>query len=219
MSGMTICLTSLQRNITLPGASPLYPDAHCTKTGEVCRLTTGGGEINAASSITALIYSNLLNLTSTYFLVTGIVGINSHVTTTGSVTLPRYAVQFDLQYEFDSKLVPTNDSPGYILQNSFFPDETARIDYPGPGGIYGTEAFGLNDNLKERFVYLASIPKLNDTEAAQAYRPTYGYASANTPPSVVECATGTGNVDFSGSVLGNAFSVYTKLLTRLWHVI
>src|SRR5947209_14777900 len=49
----------LAENITLPGASPLYPDAHCTETGEVCQLTTGEGEINAASSITALIYSDL----------------------------------------------------------------------------------------------------------------------------------------------------------------
>jgi purine nucleoside permease len=104
---------------------------------------------------------------------------------------------------------------GYPSQNSFFPDEAAGIDYPGPRGIHGTEAFELNDNLKNLFVYLASIPKLNDTEAAKAYRSTCGYASANNPPSVVECATGTSNVDFSGSVPGDAFSVYTKLLTRL----
>ena len=140
MSGMTICLTSLQRNITLPGASPLCPDTHCTRTGEVCQSTTGEGEINAASSITALIYSDLFNLTSTYFLVAGIAWLNPHVATTGSLTLPRYAVQFDLQYEFDSKQVPTNDS------SSYFPPKfvlSAGIDYPGPGGLYGTEAFEL----------------------------------------------------------------------------
>ena len=60
-----------------------------------------------------------------------------------AVTLPRYAVQFDLQYEFDSKQVPTNDSSGYFPPNSLFPDEAAGIDYPGPGGKYGTEAFEL----------------------------------------------------------------------------
>ena len=69
----------LAKNIMLSGASPLYPDAHCTKTGEVYQLTTGEGEINAASSITALIYSDLFNLTRTYFLVVGIAGINPHV--------------------------------------------------------------------------------------------------------------------------------------------
>jgi hypothetical protein len=30
-----------------------------------------------------------------------------------------------------------------ISPHSFFPDEAAGIDYPGPGGIYGTEAFEL----------------------------------------------------------------------------
>jgi purine nucleoside permease len=60
--------------------------------------------------------------------------------------------------------------------------------------VYGTEAFELNDNLRERFVALASIPKLNDTVAAAAYRAKYPYAPANKPPSVVKCSSGTSNV-------------------------
>lgn len=31
----------LAANITVPGFSPLYPDAHCTANGDVCQLTTG----------------------------------------------------------------------------------------------------------------------------------------------------------------------------------
>jgi len=31
----------LARNITVPGFSPLYPDAHCTEDGDICQLTTG----------------------------------------------------------------------------------------------------------------------------------------------------------------------------------
>ena len=31
----------LARNITVPGFSPLFPDAHCTQNGDVCQLTTG----------------------------------------------------------------------------------------------------------------------------------------------------------------------------------
>ena len=204
----------LEKNVTLPGASPLYPDAHCIESGEVCQLTTGEGEINAASSITALIYSGLFNLTSTYFLVAGIAGINPHVGTTGAVTFSRYAVQLDLQYEFDARQIPSNDSSGYFPQDSVFPDEAAGIDYPDVYGIYGTEVFELNNDLKKRFVYLASLPTLNDTDAAQAYRATYGYAPANEPPSVVQCDSGTSNVYWSGSILGDAFSAYTKLLTN-----
>lgn len=33
----------LEQNITLPGASPLFPDAHCIASGEVCQLTLGEG--------------------------------------------------------------------------------------------------------------------------------------------------------------------------------
>jgi purine nucleoside permease len=28
-------------NITVPGFSPLFPDAHCTANGDVCQLVTG----------------------------------------------------------------------------------------------------------------------------------------------------------------------------------
>ena len=31
----------LANNVTVPGFSPLYPDAHCTADGEICQLTTG----------------------------------------------------------------------------------------------------------------------------------------------------------------------------------
>ena len=31
----------LAHNITVPGLSPLYPDVHCTASGEVCQLVTG----------------------------------------------------------------------------------------------------------------------------------------------------------------------------------
>ena len=31
----------LARNITVPGFSPLFPDAHCTTDGDICQLTTG----------------------------------------------------------------------------------------------------------------------------------------------------------------------------------
>lgn len=31
----------LARNITIPGSSPLYPDARCTADGDVCQLTIG----------------------------------------------------------------------------------------------------------------------------------------------------------------------------------
>ena len=33
----------LSNNITVPGFSTLYPDAHCTANGDICQLVTGEG--------------------------------------------------------------------------------------------------------------------------------------------------------------------------------
>jgi purine nucleoside permease len=202
------------KNITIPGASPLFRDAHCTKAGDVCQLTTGEGEINAASSMSALLFSPAFNLKKTYFLVAGIAGINPHWATTGSVTFAHYAVQLDLQEEFSFNQVPSNDSSGYYPQDGYYPDSPLASDYPTEYGIYGTEVFELNIALVDKFAALASAPKLNDTKAAAAYRATYPYAPANQPPSVVICSTGTSNVYWSGSTLGEAFYNYTLLMTN-----
>lgn len=203
-----------EQNITISGFSPLFPDAHCTEAGDVCQLTTGEGEINAASTVSALLYSSQFNLTQTYFLVAGIAGINPHLATTGSVTFAHYAVQFDLQYEFSYNQVPANDSSGYFPQDAYYPDSPLTSDYPSLYGVYGTEVFELNFNVVDRFAHIASLQTLNDTDSAAAYREKYPYAPANQTPSVVICSTGTSNVYWSGSVLGDAFYNYTLLMTN-----
>ena len=71
-------------------------------------------EINAASSITALTFSNLFDFTKTYFFIAGIAGINPKVATLGSVTFARYAVQVALQYEFDAREIPENFTTGWV---------------------------------------------------------------------------------------------------------
>jgi purine nucleoside permease len=163
--------------------------------------------------MTALTLSPNFNLTSTYFLVAGIAGFNPHVATTGAVAFSRFAIQTDLQYEFSYQQVPQNWTSGYVPQNSYLPDAPADpSNYPGE--VYGTEVFELNDNLKKRFVYIAGLQTLNDSAEAQAYRETFGYAPANLPPTVVECDSVTSNVYWSGSVLGDAFSAYTSLVTN-----
>lgn len=61
---------------------------------------------------------------------------------------------------------------------------------------------------------IASQVQLNDTDAAATYRSKYPYAPANQPPSVVACSSGTSNNYWSGSVLGDAFTNYTLLMTN-----
>jgi purine nucleoside permease len=169
-------------------------------------------EINAAVTTTALVLSPHFDLTSTYFLIAGIGGINPKVTTVCSVTFARYAIQVALQYEFDPREIPANFSTGYVPQGSTEPDQY-------PGDIYGTEVFEVNDALRKLAVNFARTATLNDSAEAIAYRalytsPTGIYEAGTRPPSVVECDVATSDVYWSGKLLGESFSNYTKLVTN-----
>lgn len=102
----------LALNITVPGFSPLFQDAHCTADGDVCQLTTGESEINAATTVASLVRCPRFDLTETYFMIAGIAGVNPEVATIASVTFARYAVQVALQYEFDQLDLPSNYTTG-----------------------------------------------------------------------------------------------------------
>lgn len=56
----------LNTNYTLPGLSPLYPAIHCNKAGEICQMTTGEAEINAAVSVTSMLLSPVFDFSKTY---------------------------------------------------------------------------------------------------------------------------------------------------------
>jgi purine nucleoside permease len=95
----------LAQNISVIGFSPLYPEAHCTKDGSVCQVVTGESEINAATSIASLVKSPKFDLTTTYFFIAGIAGVNPKVATLGSVAFAKYAIQPTLEYEIDAREV------------------------------------------------------------------------------------------------------------------
>ncbi|PSS15265.1 hypothetical protein M430DRAFT_124100 [Amorphotheca resinae ATCC 22711] len=203
----------LARNITVPGFSPLFPQAHCLADGSVCQLTTGESEINAATTISALMHSKLFDLTKTYFLIAGIAGINPKQGTLADVALSKYAVQVALQYEFDAREIPENFTTGYVPQGAYAPDQY-------PGSIYGTEVFEVNEALRDLAVGFAKTAKLNDSSAAQAYRAHYAdagetrYAAAVRAPGIITCDTATSDVYFSGELLGEAFENTTTLFTN-----
>jgi len=201
----------LAQNITVSGFSPIFPDAHCTKDGSICQVVTGEAEINAASSITALVHSPAFDLTSTYFLIAGIAGVNPKVASIGSVTFARYAVQVALQFEFDAREKPADFPTGYVPQGSVAPGQY-------PQTIYGTEVFELNTALRTLAVQFARKASLNDTEATQQARMAFAnssiYEAATKPPSVIECDTATSDNFWTGVLLGEAFENTTTLFTN-----
>ncbi|GAB7323613.1 hypothetical protein MBLNU13_g07103t2 [Cladosporium sp. NU13] len=197
----------LALNITVPGFSPLFPDAHCTADGDICQLVTG----ESAATVSALVHSGRFDLTSTYFFVAGIGGVNPEVATICSVTFARYAIQVALQYEIDTRELPANFSTGYVPQGSTSPSEY-------PQSIYGTEVFEVNQNLQKLAASFARNASLNDSAAAVTYRAKYAasdlYTAGTKAPSVIECDVATSDVYFSGKILGETFSNYTKLITN-----
>lgn len=179
--------------------------------GDVCQLTIGESEINAATSIASLVRSDRFDLKSTYWFVAGIAGVNPEVATICSATFARFAVQVALQYEFDIRELPANFSTGYIPLGSQVPSQY-------PTSIYGTEVFELNQNLQKVAANFARKATLNDSDDAVAYRAKYAansaYAAGTKAPSVVECDVATSDVYYSGTLLGSAFGNFTTLMTN-----
>ncbi|ORY20307.1 purine nucleoside permease [Naematelia encephala] len=198
----------LTENITLPGLSPLFPNITCSPSGDICHLTTGEAEINAACSASALVLATKeFDLTKTYFMIAGIAGVNPFTGTLGGVAIARYAVQVALGYEIDARQMPANWSTGYFLFDTEAPGQAATQ-------IYGTELFELNTNLRDAVTAYTSGVQLNDSATAQTYRAKYDYAPANQPPSIFYGDVATSDVWFTGSILDEAFGNITLLWTN-----
>ena len=99
--------------------------------------------MNAAGTISALVFSEIFDLKCTYFLIAGIAGIDPGQGSPGSVTFARFEVQVALQYEFDIREIGNNFSTGYIPFGT-----TEPLSYPV--FIYGTEVFEVNDALRQK---------------------------------------------------------------------
>lgn len=174
---------NLTTNYTIRGGSVLYPEAHCNANGTICQFTTGEGTANAASSITALTLSSLFDLSKTYFMISGIAGVNPEVASIGSATFPRYAVDIDLVYAVSAFDAPKNFSQAFW---------NFGTDSPGifPTELYGYEIFEINSTLRSAAVNLAyqqSNFSSIDTANLTAFRNLYNQTRARDPPSIFEC--------------------------------
>ena len=206
-------------NITIPGFSPLYPQMHCTASGEVCQITAGEGEINAAASVMSLALASStagrarLDLRKTYFLAAGIAGVNPKLSTLGGVALARFAVQVALQYEIDAREMPQGFDTGYLPYGV-----NSSLNYPTTQ--YGTEVMELNVALRDAVLEFARTAKLNDTSGAAAHRALYAvadgdeYEAATKGPEVSACDAATSDVYYSGTLLSETFETTTRIWTN-----
>lgn len=194
----------LTQSIPVPGLSPDYPDIHCAADG-VCLLTTGMGEANAAASVTALAFSGKFDLRKTYWLIAGIAGINPHEGTLGSAAWARYLVSWGLQWELDDREAPKSWPTGYTGINTQNPDQKPPLDYK-------TEVFQVNEALLDRAYALSKTVTLADAPEAVHARAAYPGIGGQ-PPSVIQCDTLAGDTWWSGTLLGERATAWTKILT------
>lgn len=216
----------------------LYPHVHCNDAGDVCHATAGEGEINAAASMMALVLSDRFDLRKTYFLFTGIAGVNPKLATLGGVALARYTVQVALQYEIDARSLPDRrereekhvqdkgDWPsGYFGFGTDFP-----LEYPSI--TYGSEVFELNDALRKLAYEWSAGANLSDADEPRSYRQLYNlpvstdidegqegeeqnpFLAAVGPPKVVLCDAATSDVYYSGTLLAETFENTTRVWTN-----
>ena len=187
----------------------LYPEITCNENAEVCNIILGEGEINAASSMMALMLSPKFDFRQTYWLCAGIAGVNPHQTTIGSVAIVRYAVQVGLQYEIDSRDLPADWPFGYIPYGRDYP-------FLYPNISYGTEVFELNMDLQRAAFLLAANSTLVDSGPPREYRALYAaeYPNAGVVPGIAMCDVATSDVYYSGNRLSEAFDQTARIWTN-----
>ncbi|KAK0548074.1 hypothetical protein OC845_003769 [Tilletia horrida] len=202
---------SLQAHaIDVPGLSPMFPSVQCTANGDVCQATLGEGEINAAASMSALLFSDAFDLRKTYFIVAGVGGISPHRGTLGTAAFARYTVQVLQQYALDRKDTPKNWTSTLWNYGTTMPGIY-------PLSTYGTEAFKLNTALAERAYNISKIQtagRLNDSQPAQAFRSRYDYAPANQKPAVILGDVTTSDTFFAGATLATQIEDTVSVLTN-----
>ena len=196
---------ALGRKLALPGLSKAYPEVACSDDG-LCMMTTGMGYANAASSIAALIFSGRFDLTRTYFLISGIAGVDPAMSTLGSAHWARFAVDGGLQNEIDAREAPADWSAGYLAIGASAPGQKAEPRY-------GDEVYRLNEDLLQAAFRLTKDVELADSDAAKAYRAKYAEAAATAPPQVSICDTISSDTWWHGARLGAAMEAYAKLVT------
>ncbi|MBA3519852.1 MAG: purine nucleoside permease [Rhizobiales bacterium] len=194
----------LAREIAVPGLSRQFPNVPCNADG-LCLLTTAMGYANAASSVSALVHSDLFDLSSTYFLIAGIAGVDPADGTLGSAHWARFAVDGGLQNEIDARDLPAGWTSGYVGFGAG-PGEKPKSEY-------GSEVYRLNDKLVQRAFEITRDAELSDSDGAAAYRAAYAAAPANAPPTVSVCDTVSSDTWWHGKRLSDAMNDWTRLLT------
>lgn len=195
----------LDTKVEVPGLSKEYPEVACDAAG-LCVMTTAMGFANAASSVSAVLYSGLFNLEQSYILIAGIAGVDPSDGTLGSAHWARFAVDAGLRHAIDPRQIPADWPDGVVALGAKRPGEK-------PGWGAGTEIYKLNEQLANKAFALTGSVELADSDEAKAYRAAYKTAPANAAPAVSICDTLSTDTYWHGSIIAKSMGDWVSLLT------
>ncbi|MFD9896746.1 purine-nucleoside phosphorylase [Mesorhizobium sp. NPDC059025] len=195
----------LDTRVKVPGLPKEYPEVACDAAG-LCVMTTAMGYANAASSVSAVIYSGLFDLKQSYVLIAGIAGVDPGDGTLGSAHWARFAVDAGLRHEIDPRQIPADWPDGVVGLGAQKPGEK-------PKWGSGTEVYRLNEKLVNKAFTLTSGVELADSDEAKAYRAAYKTAPGNAAPVVSICDTLSTDTYWHGSKTAESMGKWVSLLT------
>jgi purine nucleoside permease len=142
-----------------------------------------------SDQLTALLLDPRFDFTRTYWLFTGISGVDPQLASVGSAAWSRWVVQGDTLREFDDREVPKSWPYGLFTIGATKPNELpgATQDFAGftDTGKLGM-ALKLNPGLTQWAFAMTKAVAIPDTPALQADRARWkGYPNAQKPPFVL----------------------------------
>ncbi|KFZ23943.1 hypothetical protein V502_01579 [Pseudogymnoascus sp. VKM F-4520 (FW-2644)] len=187
--------------------APMLDSAfNCTSNNEICMLAVGQ-ELVSAMQLTVLEMMPRLNLTETYFIITGTGGANPKVAAAGGVSMARFTVQWEWGSMFLGDDLPANFSGQYFYAYA----QLAPDSYPA---TVGTEVYELNQGLIDRWYNLTHDLEFEEVSSSlQEIRKNYPYAPAQHPPFLAKCDVVSAQVYWHGDVAGENVEYYTSLVT------
>jgi purine nucleoside permease len=143
-------------------------------------MCTGGGVINAATSVAALAMDERFDLTKAYWLVAGIAGVDPEDAPLGSAAWAKWIVDGDLAKEIDGREIPEGWPYGYIALGAKEPN---TLD---GGWQVETVKFQLNEGLVDWAYQLTKDFPLPTNAEVQEFSEIYaGYPNAIRDPFVL----------------------------------
>ena len=157
-----------------------HHDLYYDEDKQILVMVTGIGTARSTAATMALGLDQRFDLSSAYWLVAGIAGIDPEDASIGSAVWSAYLVDGDLSHEIDAREKPEDWPTGYFARYTKQPYDP---DKPAPTG----EMFHINEGLRDWAYELTKDVEIPDLEGLEETRALYTeHPKAQTPPVVMK---------------------------------